>query len=82
LQDILAVPVDKTVGDQWQSQILAKILNKHKVILVSKLPWTVVKEMHMIPADTLKEALTVAQNIANDSNCTITVVPNGISVFF
>ncbi len=69
----------ETVEDQWQSQIFARILSKHTVILISDLPDTVVRELHMIPAGTVEEALAEADRLLRQERAQICVIPEGIS---
>ena len=70
---------DETVPDQWQTQILLRILAHASVIYVSEMPDDVVKEMHMIPAHSIGEALGIAENIVGD-NAKIAAIPDGVSV--
>ncbi len=80
LENIRSTPMNETVPDQWQYQILARILEKKRVIYVtdSRLE-LVIRAMKMEYAPTLEEALAMAGN--QDGNVEITVIPNGISVF-
>ena len=74
----MATPQDKTLPDQWESQILARILIPHKVIFVSRPEMkNMIEEMKMIYAPTLEDALTIARDMGKES---LTVIPNGISV--
>ena len=74
----LATPQDRTIPDQWEAQILARILRKFTVIVVSRPEMkTMVEEMKMRYASTLDEALAAAQALGKRS---LTVIPNGISV--
>mgnify|MGYP002512297468 CR=1 FL=1 len=41
---------NETVADQWESQILIRILQKATVIYVSEAPEEMIRSMHMIPA--------------------------------
>ena len=70
----------ETIPDQWEFQILARILQKHTVILVSDLcDPEIIKRMHMQHAYTLDEALQRAFLIkGNDAK--ITVIPDGVGV--
>ena len=74
----MATPQDKTVPDQWESQILARILMHHTVIFVTRpeLKETV-ENMKMLYAGGLDEALEKAHELKKE---TVTVIPNGISV--
>ena len=40
----------ETVPDQWQTQILIRVLEKAKVVYVSDMPDDMIRAMHMIPA--------------------------------
>lgn len=79
LEQFLTIPANETIPDQWQSQIFARILIKHKVILVSGLDDKLVSEMHLIPAKSVVKAIAVADRILGNTDCKITVIPEGIS---
>jgi len=68
---------EEPIKDQWEAQILARILINAKVILVTKnIKHSIIEEMHMIPASNPEEALEEAYRIAGrDSK--IIVVPEG-----
>ena len=75
---IMATPQDKTIPDQWESQILARILKNFTVIMVTRPELkTMVEEMKMSFAPSLDEALNMAHAMGKKS---LTVIPNGISV--
>lgn len=75
---IMATPQEKTIPDQWESQILARILKNFTVIMVTRPELkTMVEEMKMRYAPTLEEALAAAKALGKES---VTVIPNGISV--
>jgi nickel-dependent lactate racemase len=78
LEQIRKVPPDKTVADQWQSQIFARILSQHQVILISQAPQDMVRALHMVPASSIEEALALADQMLGREG-TITVIPEGIS---
>lgn len=74
----MATPQEKTIADQWESQILARMLKKHTIILVTRPELkTMVGEMKMRYASSLDEALDMARAMGKQS---LTVIPNGISV--
>ena len=74
----MATPQDKTVPDQWESQILARILIHHTVIFVSRPEMKHISEdMKMCYASSLDEAINMARHRGKKS---MTVIPNGISV--
>ena len=69
----------ETVPDQWQTQILLRILGHASVIYVSKMPDSTVEEMHMIPAHSIGEAIEKAKRMVGDS-ASIAAIPDGVSV--
>ncbi|MBE6679168.1 MAG: nickel-dependent lactate racemase [Ruminococcaceae bacterium] len=71
---------NETVGDQWMTQILSRILMRASVIYVSTAPDELVKGYHMIPAKSLGEAMAKAEEILGDKNAKITAIPDGVSV--
>lgn len=76
--EFMATPQESTIADQWESQILARILMKHRVIMVTRPELqSLVEEMKMSYASSLQEALEMAKAAGKQS---ITVIPNGISV--
>lgn len=70
---------DETVPDQWQTQILLRILSHASVIYVSEMPDDVVEKMHMIPAHSLGEAIEKAKQMVGNS-ARIAAIPDGVSV--
>ena len=77
---ILARGRNQTVPDQWQAQILLRILSRARVIFVSEAPDEMIRDMHMIPAHSIGEALSMAKEMLGNSEPTIIAVPDGISV--
>lgn len=76
----VATPQNQTIPDQWESQILARILMKHKVIFVTRPEMEpILKDMKMHYAKDLEEALAIARADRGE-DASITVIPNGISV--
>jgi len=78
LQRIEATPKKDTVPDQWESQILARILSRFHVVLISEADPALVRNMKMHPAATLEEALAIAETLLGFQG-SITVIPEGIS---
>ena len=71
-----------TEFDQWEAQILARILCKAHVIIVSdKCDPAIIKAMHIDHAYTLEEAINKAQELKGKDK-KITIIPDGISVIF
>ncbi len=77
---IMATPRDGTVPDQWQYQILARILERHSVILVtSHCPHDIIRSMHITPASSMEEAMALAMAMTGPRP-RINVIPDGVSV--
>ena len=75
-----ATPQSETIPDQWESQILARILMKHRVIFVSRVGIeNTVRAMKMDWAPDLPTAIAMAKADKGE-NAEVTIIPNGISV--
>lgn len=75
-----ATPQDQTIPDQWESQILCRILMKHRVIYVSRPEMEkTLREMKLDYAPDLETAMAMARQEKGE-NATVTLIPNGISV--
>ena len=70
----------ETVPDQWQTQVMLRVLNKARIIYVSEMDDKTIAQMHMIPAKTLPEAIEIAKKIVGSANATVVAIPDGISV--
>lgn len=80
LDEIRRVPMDETVPDQWQYQILARILEKHHVYFVARKEMEeAVNAMKMEYAPTLEEAYARARALKGASS-SVAVIPNGVSL--
>ena len=80
LEDIRRVPMDETVPDQWQYQILARILEKHHVYFVARKEMEeAVNAMKMEYAPSLEEAYARARALKGAS-ARVAVIPNGVSL--
>lgn len=77
---LLARDRNETIPDQWQAQILLRILSKCPVVYVSDAPDEMVSAMHMIPAHSIGEALGIAKKLLGNEHPTVTAIPDGISV--
>ena len=69
-----------TVPDQWQSQILCRILLRHRVILVSSASREMTDAMHLIYSRTVEEAVRMAKEYVGVEHPSILAVPDGVSV--
>ena len=78
LDAIQATPKQDTLSDQWQSQILARILAKFHVVLISQADPELVRSLKMHPAADLAEALQIAESLVG-KDASITVIPEGVS---
>ena len=80
LDKAMATARSETVPDQWTSQILARILVKHHVIVVSDLVQpNLITDMHMELAPTFAAALERAYELEGP-DAKVTVLPDGLSV--
>lgn len=80
LKKISKVPRNQTVPDQWEFQILARILERCTVIMVTdRCDPEMIKAMHMKHAFTIDEALAVAYEIKG-KDAGVAVIPDGVSV--
>ena len=78
-----ATPKEKTIPDQWQSQIFVRLLQRADVIYISDAEDEVVKNLHMIPAHSMDEAIAKADEILagkGKKDARITVIPDGVAV--
>ena len=75
-----AAPQADTIPDQWESQVLARVLMKHKVIFVTRPELKdIITDMKMEYAASLPEALERAYEIKG-KDASLTYIPDGISV--
>lgn len=80
LREIEKVPRSKTSQDQWQYQILLRILEKFKVIMVTRdCSCDMIKAMKLEVASSIQEALDMAYKHAGYS-AKVSVIPDGVSV--
>ena len=70
----------ETVPDQWQTQIMLRVLMRASVIYISQMDDASVEKMHMTPAHSLEEALALAKKILGREEVTVTAIPDGVSV--
>ena len=79
-ETFLKTPKNKTRADQWESQILARVLQHARVIYVSAAPDEMIKEFQMVSAHSLEEAVKKAEELLKNPQATITAIPDGIAV--
>ena len=78
-----ATPKEKTIPDQWQSQIFVRLLQRADVIYISDAEDEMVRNLHMIPAHSMDEAIAKADEILagkGKKDAKITVIPDGVAV--
>ena len=80
MQSFLDRAPEHTLVDQWESQILTRILLHCRVIYVSTCDEGMIRDMHMIPAHDMQEAMQMAKELVGKEDYTVTVIPDGISV--
>ena len=74
------IPPKETIPEQWCAQIYARILKKHKVILVTTyLDKETVEKANMIHASSPDEALRMAYEMKG-KDAEVVVIPGGVSV--
>ena len=80
LDRIAKVPRNETIPDQWEMQVLARILDKYTVILVTDMcDPQMIRDMHMQHAATFEEAFRRAMEIKG-KDASVVVIPDGVSV--
>ncbi len=71
---------NETVPDQWQTQVMIRVLKKATVIYVSQMADNIIEKMHMVPAADISDALDKARAILGRDDASIVAIPDGISV--
>ena len=79
MDEIMARNREETLPDQWESQILTRILLKHKVIMVTDAPKKMVEDLHMKWATSVEKAIEIADEMLGNTG-KITIIPDGVSV--
>ena len=73
-----SIPPEETIPEMWCAQIYAKILKKHKIILVSDfLDKKTVESVNLIHAKTGDEAMEKAFKIKG-KEAEVVVIPDGV----
>lgn len=83
MRNFLDTPPEQTIVDQWQSQIFARVLMHAHVIYVSEAEDELVKDLYMIPAHSIEEAVEIADGILEKQGIRdgrILGIPDGVSV--
>ena len=80
MADILRRGRGETLPDQWQAQIMIRILQRAKVVYISDAEDELVEKLHMTPAHSLEEALVLAAQMVDAECPVITAIPDGVGV--
>jgi nickel-dependent lactate racemase len=78
-EDVLReIRENEPIVDQWQAQVLATILEKAKVVVVTDgVEHKTIRKMMMEPASALKEALNLAREMIPMKKPRIVAIPEG-----
>lgn len=80
MDEIVARQRHETISDQWESQVLARMLLKYSIIMVTDAPREMIEDMYMKWAPSVDAALEMADEILGTKDAKITVIPDGVSV--
>jgi len=83
LDEIERIPADQTRPDQWEYQILARILSRFSVIMVTDMcDHEVIRDMKMYPAASLEDALILAGSLCRSAagKPEIIAIPDGVGI--
>jgi len=79
LDRINKIKQEDTLSDQWEFQILARVLSKHTVIMVTDMcDPKLIEDMHMKHAGSFKEALDMAFELKG-KDAKVVVIEDGVS---
>jgi len=79
-RDILRIPPEETRMDQWEAQILARVLEKATCFFVTgEENRALIEAMHMRWAPDVNTALEMASALLGE-NASVTVIPDGVGV--
>jgi len=77
---ILARGRGETLPDQWQAQIMIRVMQRAKIIYISDAPDELVESLHMTPAHNLQQALEIAGQLLPGIDPRVTMIPDGVGV--
>lgn len=83
MDEILSRKRSETVFDQWESQILLRMLLKYTIIMVTKAPQQMIEDMHIKYAKNIDEAFVMARDVLKAKGINhpnVTIIPDGVSV--
>jgi len=67
---------NEPLPDQWEAHIMARVMKKAKIILVSRIPERRVEEVGLIPSKDADEALELAERIVGKDS-SVLIIPEG-----
>ena len=77
---ISGVPAGEMKPDQWQAQILARVMRRARCIFVTeKENRETIEKMHMYWTSNLEDAIQMADSFAG-AHASVTVIPDGVGV--
>lgn len=77
---ILKVKMEDTIADQWESQILARILSRHDVLFVAdESAKEILENMHIEYVPTVEKAIEIALE-RKGKDAKLAAIPDGVSV--
>ena len=80
MRDIMEIPPSETVSDQWEAQILARIMQKATCIFVAdEDKREILEAMHLTWAPSVDKAVEIAIGLVGQEGA-ITVIPDGVGV--
>lgn len=80
LREIESIQAEMTTQDQWQAQILARVLNKARCIFVTgEENRDIIEGMHMKWASDIKAALALTSEIVG-KNASVIIIPDGVNI--
>ena len=80
MDEILEKDRNETKPDQWESQVLARILMKYKVVMVTDAPKEMIEDMHMHHAESIDDAFRISRELLGREDYKVTAIPDGVSV--
>ena len=83
MDEILSRKRSETVFDQWESQILLRMLLKYTIIMVTKAPQQMIEDMHIKYGKNIDEAFVMARDVLKAKGINhpnVTIIPDGVSV--
>jgi len=68
---------NEPIRDQWQAQILARILLKANIFIVSDMDKNILYDLNLVPFENIEDALDEAYNVVGKKSPRIIIIPEG-----